>query len=222
MTRVDAGLLQTMSSFRLAMPIGMIWTMSDAQDDIAEELGSITSLLRQTREGDHSARSELLGRIYDELRRMAERRLGRAAGELLQPTALANAACERLLLRETWPAADRSELFRIVGSAVRDAFVEHLRREGAVKRGGRHRRVEFNDQADERMSPVDLIDLNDALASLSGIDPDGAEVVKLRFFAGCTLQEVAETMGCSLAVTRGHWDFARAWLHERLADGAAE
>lgn len=184
-------------------------------------IGSITRLLRETQQGDCQARNQLLERVYSEMHQLADERLRPVNDELLQPTALAHAACERLLVRDCWTATDRAELFRIIGCAVRDTFVEHVRRVCAEKRGGKHRRVQLLDQAGEGISMPDLLDLDDALQALGQVDPPGAEIVQLRFYSGCTLREAAEVMGCSLAIARGHWDFARAWLHRRLAGGEA-
>lgn len=182
----------------------------------------ITVLLRRAREGDTGAREAVFTRIYDELRAMAAGHV--AAGRrdsLLQPTALVNAACQRLLERQALDAQDRAHLFFILGRAMHDVFVEHIRRENAGKRGGKHAHVTLVELAadDATTAQVDLEEVRVAIEDLRKISRESAEVIMLRFFAGATLQEAADAMGCSFAVARRHWDYAKAWLHDRLSRG---
>lgn len=182
--------------------------------------GTITVLLRKARDGDLHARDRLFVLVDQDLRRLAAGMLpkgGWVHGEL-DATALVNSACERLLGKEQLDAECRKHFFFILGRAMHDCLVEQARAAGSAKRGGGHHRVplvEFH--TDGHRTAAGMLDLDEALEALRTHDPDGAQIVQLRFFGGRTLEEAAEIMGCTFAAARQHWDYARAWLHERLA-----
>lgn len=185
--------------------------------------GEITVLLRRMREGHEPAKDELFRIVYNDLRAMARGALRSGGfGYLgLDGTAVVNSACARLLGRDQLDAEDRRHFFFLLLRAMQDVLVEEARSAMAAKRGGGHRRVELHDTVDGNMNAegtarYDVIDLHEALNELQIKDPEGARVVQLRFFAGRTLVETAELMGITLAIVRGHWDYAKAWLAQRI------
>lgn len=180
--------------------------------------GTITSLLREARSGDARAREAVFTEAYDHLRRIAAAHLRSTGHErILQATALVNEAYARLSDSETLDARDRRDLFRAFSRAIHHELVDHIRAENAQKRGGGRGRESLTDiPVDGATMTIDLIELRAALEELERHDPDGAEVVRLRFFAGKSLRQTAEILGCTLAAVRGHWAYAQAWLADRL------
>lgn len=180
--------------------------------------GTITGLLARARSGDALASERLFATVYGDLRRLARRQLRRCPADPLQTTAVANAACERLLGRVELNAEDRRHFFFLLDRAMRDVVVEQARANGAKKRGGSLIRVPFSDlPAAERSDPLDVVELDKALTELAVVDAEAARVVELRFFGGRTLHETAEILGCTLAIVRKNWDYAKSWLHHRLS-----
>lgn len=187
--------------------------------------GDLTGLLKAWSAGDAEAGDRLISIVYKELRRQAARYLSRERpNHTLRPTALVNEVYLRLAeqRRVTWQ--DRAHFFGVAATVMRRLLVDHARRHGASKRG-RHVRVVSIDDGEwisvSNAPDVDVIELNEALEELSGVDPLRTKMIELRFFAGLTSDEIAETLGVSTAtVTRG-WRLARAWLHHRLTQGAA-
>jgi RNA polymerase sigma factor (TIGR02999 family) len=115
-------------------------------------------------------------------------------------------------------ATNRRHFFFMFQRAMHDALAAHVRSESAQKRGGGRERIgliEF--EADGDTFAVDILDLRAALEELRQTDPDGAQVIMLRFFGGRSLDETAAIMECTFATARRHWEYARAWLHERLS-----
>jgi RNA polymerase sigma factor (TIGR02999 family) len=179
----------------------------------------ITRLLERARAGDGGARDELFGIVYADLRQAAEGLL--AAGnwprDAMGGTELVNTACMRLLDRDQMDAENRRHFFFLLGRAMHDVLVEEARSATAAKRGGGKRPgtlVEF--AVDGETTVVGMLELSAAIAELHEADPEAARVVRLRYFCGRSLRDTAELMGSSLAVTRRHWDYARAWLRVRL------
>ncbi|MBC7772767.1 MAG: RNA polymerase subunit sigma [Pyrinomonadaceae bacterium] len=186
--------------------------------------GEITILLRRVRAGQAPAMDELFRVVYDDLRSMARSALNSGGfGYLgLDGTGVVHAACARLLGRDQLDAEDRRHFFFLLSRAMKDVIVEEARAALADKRGGKHRRVELLDTMDGKAETGastrwDVMDLDVALAELQAADPESAQVVQLRFFAGRTLEQTAELMGTSVAIVRGHWSYAKSWLGERLA-----
>lgn len=180
--------------------------------------GTITILLQRARSGEAAAANELFERVYDDLRRLARGKYGHVPGRGLEGTALVNAACERLLGRDALNAEDRRHFFFLLGRAMHDVLVEEARARAAEKRGGDRRQVPLVDfAADGASHTFEMLDLHAALEELRRADPDAAQVVSLRFFGNRTLEEAAEMMGVTFAVARRHWDYAKAWLSERLS-----
>ena len=173
-------------------------------------------------QGYPNASEQLFLLVYEELRRLAAQRLANeASGQTLQPTALVHEAYLRLAGRDggkqIWDG--RGHFFAAAAEAMRRILVENARRKQRVKRGGGQQRISLEAAESLVQAPSeDLIALDEALARLAARDPVKAEVVKLRFFAGLTMPEVALTLDISLATAERYWTYARTWLYAELSD----
>jgi RNA polymerase sigma-70 factor, ECF subfamily len=158
--------------------------------------------------------------VYDELRRVAARYIGRERrGQTLQATALVNEAFVRLVHEKSRSFQNRAHFVAIAALSMRQILVERARRRRAAKRGGDPIRVTFDEQAPAAASPPDDIDvlaLDDALTRLGEIDATQAKLVELRYFGGLTIEETAEALGSSPATVKREWAMARAWLKREL------
>jgi RNA polymerase sigma factor (TIGR02999 family) len=174
--------------------------------------------------GPHAA-AELLPLVYQELRRLAARRLaGEAPGQTLQPTALVHEAYLKLVGPDPDRAwAGRSHFFAAAAEAMRRILVDHARQKRRGKRGGGRQRVPLA-EADPAAGPPadDLLALDEALDRLAAADPVKAELVKLRYFAGLSEEEAAAVLGLSRATASRYWAFARAWLINALEEKAED
>ena len=175
----------------------------------------VTQLLSAIEHGDPQAARELLPLVYDELRKPAAQKLSREEpGQTLQATALVHDAYLRLVVAEKEQHWDsRRHFFAAAAEAMRRIFVENARRKKRLKHGGGRQRVELADQH-LQVLPIDdeLLELDEALTRLAAEDVDAAELVKLHFFAGLSLDETAATLGISRATAYRNWSYARAWL----------
>jgi RNA polymerase sigma factor (TIGR02999 family) len=165
---------------------------------------------------------ELYPLLYDELRRVAGRYLGRErANHTLQPTALVNEAWLRLRNDRAAALPGRTQGLALAAQAMRRVLVDHGRHQKSHKRGGRLPHVELDDlmiASKTAAVPVEyLLTLDAALTRLETIDPRGAEIVALRFFSGLSVPEVAEHLGVSVSTVEGKWAHARAWLRRDLS-----
>jgi RNA polymerase sigma factor (TIGR02999 family) len=182
----------------------------------------VTHLLNAMNQGDPQAAAALLPLIYDELRRLAAARLAdEPSGNTLQPTALVHEAYLRLVGS---PDGDhwnhRGHFFAAAAEAMRRILVENARRKQRHKHGGNRRRIDLDVAESMAGAPSeDLPALDEALTRLAGHAPVKAEVVKLRFFAGLTMPEVAQALDLSLATVERYWTYARLWLYAELSDG---
>jgi RNA polymerase sigma factor (TIGR02999 family) len=185
------------------------------------EANRLTSAVEQ---GDPQAAERLLPLVYDELRRLASRRLEREApGQTLQATALVHEAYLRLVGGDPGRRWDgRGHFFAAAAEAMRRILVDRARDRRRLKRGGGRGRVDLDPGAVALDAPGDdLIDLDEALTDLGREDPLCARLVALRFFAGLTQAEAAEALGLARRTADRHWAYARAWLFERLRRGEA-
>jgi RNA polymerase sigma factor (TIGR02999 family) len=180
---------------------------------------SVTDLLTAVSNGDPHAADRLLPLVYDELRRLAAQRLAHEApGQTLQPTALVHEAYLRLVGRgdeQHWDG--RGHFFAAAAEAMRRILVENARRKHRLKRGGGRQRVDLADVEAATGAPGDdLVALDDALKMLATEDPQKAELVKLRYFAGLSVEDAGRCLGISRATADRWWAYARAWLFDRL------
>ncbi|HEX5106091.1 MAG TPA: ECF-type sigma factor [Pirellulaceae bacterium] len=179
----------------------------------------VTQILSQIERGDPSAADQLLPLVYDELRKLATAKLAQEKpGQTLQATALVHDAYIRLVdidKAQHWNS--RGHFFGAAAEAMRRILVEHARRKEAIKRGGDLERVEIPDLVSSEITEsLDFLSLDEALRKLELEHPEKAQLVKLRFFAGCSLEETADFLGVSRATAQRHWAYARAWLFGQL------
>ena len=185
-------------------------------------MNDVTRILNAIGRGDEQAPAQLLPLVYEELRKLARDRMSREdAGQTLQATALVHEAYLRLVdVDEPQRWNGRGHFFAAAAEAMRRILIEAARRKQRVKHGGLHERVELDDAQvalpDGIDADVDLLALDDALTRLGELDPAKAELVKLRFFAGLTLEQAGDVLGLSPATADRHWAFARAWLFREI------
>ena len=181
-------------------------------------MSDVTRILSAIERGDAKATDELLPLVYDELRLLAAQKLSREApGQTLQATALVHEVYIRLVGDGSRGWNGRGHFFAAAAEAMRRILVESARRKQSFKRGGGHHRVEMTDvDATCYMPAEELILLDEALRHLAGEAPQKAELVKLRFFAGLSIDQAAEILGISRATAIRHWSFARAWLYHQV------
>jgi RNA polymerase sigma factor (TIGR02999 family) len=182
-------------------------------------MSDVTRILKAIEQGDPHAAEQLLPLVYEELRKLAAQKLAQERpGQTLQATALVHEAYLRLVDEDKVRRWDsRGHFFAAAAEAMRRILVDSARRRGAQKRGARLERIDLPDLAEAAQDdPIDLLALDEALKKLEAVHPQKAQVVKLRFFAGCTLEETAQTLGIARATAQRHWAFARAWLYGQL------
>ena len=176
----------------------------------------VTRMLNAIERGDARATDELLPLVYEELRLLAAQKLSHESpGQTLQATALVHEAYIRLVGEQNQNWTGRLHFFRAAAEAMRRILIDNARRKKSDKRGGNHQRVEVQDVVPgvrESCSVENLLALDEALARLAETDPAKAEVVKLRYFAGLTVEQTAEVLGISATTAKLHWAYARAWL----------
>jgi RNA polymerase sigma factor (TIGR02999 family) len=180
-------------------------------------MSDVTRLLEAAAAGDRKAAGELLPLVYDELRKLAAVRMAsEAPGHTLNPTALVHEAYLRLVGDQHFDG--RGHFFAAAAEAMRRVLVESARRKNLPKHGGGRRRVELDRAHRILESSDELLLLDDALGRLLAEDATAVEIVKLRLFAGLSVDEAADTLGVARTTAYRHWTFARAWLRCELAD----
>lgn len=197
--------------------------MSDTDPDPARARGEITEALTAVRRGERGAAEQLLPLVYRELRELAHARMAaEPAGHTLQATALVHEAYLRLVEGGDAGWDSRGHFFAAAAEAMRRILVERARRVRRLKRGGDLARVDYRDDVlpagatlDEHADEVLAVDR--ALTRLESLDPRMGEVVKLRFFAGLSNAETAETLASSERSVRRLWTGAKAWLRAEFA-----
>ena len=178
-------------------------------------MSEVTRILSAIEQGDPQAAEQILPLVYDELRRLAARKMARETpGQTLQATALVHEAYLRLLENDsTRPWNSRGHFFAAAAEAMRRILVERARHKRSRKAGGNRRRQELPDiEAAEGGPQLDLLALHEALTKLENQDKRKAELVKLRFFAGLTIAEVAQVLDISTSTADNDWAYARSWL----------
>jgi RNA polymerase sigma factor (TIGR02999 family) len=182
-------------------------------------MSDVTQILDAIERGDPRAAEELLPLVYEELRKLAAARMANeGAGHTLQPTALVHEAWLRLTGNDgNAQFVNRAHFFAAAADAMRRILIDRARRKGSQKRGGNWERVdldkvEFASDADDET----LLLVNESLDKLAREQPKAAEIVKLRFFAGLTLEEAGQVLGFTERTAKRHWAFARAWLFDEM------
>ena len=184
-----------------------------------QPLNEITQVLQAIEHGDSQAAGELLPLVYEELRKLAAARMANeAAGHTLQPTALVHEAWLRLAGNDAnVQFANRAHFFAAAAEAMRRILIERARRKAAGKRGGDWQRVDL-DKVEIAVEADDdtLLLVNEVLEKLAQEDANAAEMAKLRFFGGLTLEEAAQVLGVTKRTADRYWAFARVWLFDEM------
>ena len=183
---------------------------------------NVTQFLSQIEQGDPEAAERLLPLVYDELRRLAAAKLSKEKpGQTLQGTALVHEAYLRLLdngKSEDWK--NRGHFFGAAAEAMRRILIEQARAKKSLKRGGNLQRVDLTiNHPGTEDQILDLLALDEVLKKLESVRPRQAEIVKLRFFAGLTVEEAAAAVGISPTTADVDWAYARAWLRVEMGLG---
>lgn len=180
--------------------------------------GRVTEPLQALSEGDERAADALLPEVYDELRRLAHARMAHERpGQTLQPTALVHEAYMRLVGKGDPGWNGRNHFFGAAAEAMRRILVERARRRNRVRHGGELLRVPLDEADGAELGKEDeILGVDSALARLEELDPDMARIVKLRYFVGLTVGEVAELTGSSERSVYRTWSAARAWLRREI------
>jgi RNA polymerase sigma factor (TIGR02999 family) len=166
--------------------------------------------------GDPNASDQLLPLVYDELRRLAVRKLAQEApGQTLEATALVHEAYVRLVdVDDAQRWNSRGHFFAAAAEAMRRILVDNARRKRSVKHGGARQRVDLDAAVAYVEEPTDeLLSVDEALDKLAQEDPRKAELVKLRYFAGLSVQEAADVLGISRATADRYWAYSKVWLY---------
>lgn len=192
-------------------------------------MSDVTHILSQIEAGDPHAAEQLLPLVYEELRKLAAAKMAREnPGQTLQATALVHEAYLRMVAAAESPPApgaekrgvhwnSRGHFFAAAAEAMRRILVEDARRKARLKHGGGRQRVDLSQITPHAEADAhEILDLDEALTQLAGEEPAASQVVQLRYFAGLTIEQTAETLGISVRTANRHWAYARAWLFQRL------
>jgi RNA polymerase sigma factor (TIGR02999 family) len=182
-------------------------------------MSEVIQILEAASQGDPQAASQLLPIVYEELRGLAARQLAREQpGQTLDATALVHEAYCRLVgehPRQPWNS--RGHFFAAAAEAMRRILVENARRKQRIRHGGDRKRVPLDENELAALGEDDrLVALDEALERLAQEEEQVAQVVKLRYFAGLTIEQTAEGLGISVRTANRHWAYARAWLYQQL------
>jgi RNA polymerase sigma factor (TIGR02999 family) len=178
----------------------------------------VTRILNAIEHGDSKAAGELLPLVYQELRRLAAHKMaGESTGHTLQPTALVHEAWLRLVGSNSTGWDNRGHFFAAAAESMRRILVEHARRKQSLKRGAGAERLELDESVLVLAAPPDeLLAVHEALDKLAAEDKTSAELVKLRYFVGMTMEEAAAALGLPKRTAENLWTYARVWLHREI------
>ncbi len=181
-------------------------------------MSEVTRILTAIEQGDAKAADELLPLVYEELRRLAARKMSHEQpGQTLQATALVHEAYVRLVGSEAGNWNSRTHFFAAAAEAMRRILIENARRKQRCKHGADYQRVDLNDADVAVEGPsTDLVAMDEALTKLAQEDREAADLVKMRYFAGLSLDEAAAVLGVSRRTADRYWAYARAWLYEQM------
>jgi RNA polymerase sigma factor (TIGR02999 family) len=182
-------------------------------------VSDVTRILDSIQRGDPKAGEELLPLVYEELRKLASDKLAREpAGQTLQATALVHEAWLRLSGGEDRQWDNRRHFFGAAAEAMRRILIDNARRKQAVRHGGDQKRINLEDVDVAAPAAEDtLLAIDEALRKFTARDPQKAELVKLRYFGGLTIEETAASLGISVATAKRWWAFSRAWLNAEMS-----
>ena len=177
-------------------------------------MSEVTAILDRVHQGDARAAEELLPLVYEELRKLAAHRMANeAAGQTLQPTALVHEAWLRLAGEDKERWAGRAQFFAAAAEAMRRILIERARRRHAQKRGADAEHEPLEESRIELAAPTEeMLAVHEALDRLGAVDPQAADLVKLRYFVGMNMPEAAAALGVPQRSAERLWTFARAWL----------
>src|SRR5216117_931718 len=184
-------------------------------------MSDVTRILEAIQHGDGRAADKLLPLVYEELRKLAAHKMANeAAGQTLQPTALVHEVWMRLVAKENPKFANRAHFFAAAAEAMRRILIDNARRKRAQRHGGGQKQVNLEDvEIASAMADDQLLAVNEALDKLAAQDKQKAELVKLRYFIGMTIEEAAQILGVSEPTAKRYWAYARAWLHAEIRKG---
>lgn len=181
-------------------------------------MADVTRILQRAQAGEKQAAEELLPLVYDDLRRLAAARMARESpGQTLQPTALVHDAWLRIQQNGEQPWQNRRHFFAAAAEAMRRILIERARSRQRLRHGGGQERVDLDQiELPEPLPDEQMLRIHDALDELSRINPEEAEIVKLRFFVGLKVNEIATVLGLSESTVQRSWNHAKAWLYQRM------
>jgi RNA polymerase sigma factor (TIGR02999 family) len=185
------------------------------------EMSDVTRILTAIEQGDAKAADELLPLVYEELRRLAAQKMSQERpGQTLQATALVHEAYIRLVGSEAQNFSGRTHFFAAAAEAMRRILIDNARRKQRLKHGGGQQKIDLNDVEPAIEVPSDnLIALDEALEKLAKRDKVKADLVKLRYFAGLTLEQAAGLLNLPERTAKRYWAHARAWLYRQVNEG---
>lgn len=182
--------------------------------------GDVTYLLKRLADGDQEAAAKLVPLVYEELRRLAVRRLRHERPDhTLQPTALVHEAYMKLAAQGDAKWQNRTQFFAVASQLMRQILVDYARGQQRIKRGGKQRKVSLEEillVSSDRTEEV--LAVNESLARLEKLDPRQGRIVELRYFGGLTVEEAAELLGISAKTVMREWKIAKAWLYGDLRE----
>lgn len=186
-------------------------------------MSDVTRILAAIEQGDLCAAEQLLPLVYQELRQLAAQRLSKESpGQTLQATALVHEAYLRLVGSKNQNWSGRGHFFSAAAEAMRRILIENARRKKSLRHGGDRKRVDFDEAIlakDSNTAADDLIALDEALKKLSEKDKVSADLIKLRFFAGLTMEQAANILEIRRRTADRNWAYARAWLYKEISKG---
>lgn len=185
-------------------------------------MSDVTRILTAIEQGDARAADELLPLVYEQLRRLASQKMSQERpGQTLQATALVHEAYIRLVGSDNRNWSGKTHFFAAAAEAMRKILIENARRKQRLKRGGVRQKVVLEDASILAEGPSeDIIALDEALTKLALEDPAKADLVKLRYFAGLTIEQAAKILNISRATADRYWSYSRAWLFDEINKGA--
>jgi RNA polymerase sigma factor (TIGR02999 family) len=188
-------------------------------DGYPRAISDVTHIIERLQQGDPAAAGELLPLVYAELRKLAAHKMAQEApGQTLQPTALVHEAWLRLGGASDSRWDGRAHFFAAAAEAMRRILIDTARRKRAARHGGGQQRIDVDEiQIAAHDKDDELLAVNDALDKFALLDKQKAELVKLRYFVGLTLEQAAEILGISLPMAKRQWTYARAWLFREIA-----